>query len=57
MHALRPKGGGQDGPRKISSQNPQSGRWYKLQLWRRGGFFMIINKLHAKKSVLVNYPG
>ena len=41
---------------KISSQKPQSGRWYKLQLWTRGGFFMIINKLHAKKSVLVKYP-
>ena len=36
---------------------PQSGRWCKLQLWTRGGFFMIINKLHAKKSVLVKYPG
>ena len=42
---------------KISSQNPQSGRWYKLQLLTRGEFFMIINKLHAKKSLLVQYPG
>ena len=36
MHAPRPKGGGQDGPRKISSQKPQSGQRCKLQPWTRG---------------------